>query len=117
MGIFAGQGISSGLIGGVGGSTDSKTGGIRNQTAVIYDCLSEGPIEGFAKPIDSNRVSPSVLLILGTFGITWGSAKLNLTSIAVSPMLNLAGVPPSVWISNITSFSRIPNILLKVDVL
>ena len=46
MGIFAGQGISSGLIGGVGGSTASKTGGIRNQPAVIYDCLSEGPIEG-----------------------------------------------------------------------
>ena len=38
---MAGTGVSSGLIGGVGGSS-----GIRNQTAVVYDCLSEGPIEG-----------------------------------------------------------------------
>ena len=31
-------------------------------TIKILDLLCEGPIEGFAKPIDSNRVSPSVLL-------------------------------------------------------
>ena len=44
---MSGTGVSSGLIGGRGGANIVDGGnGIRNQTAVIYDCLSEGPIEG-----------------------------------------------------------------------